>query len=130
MTYKIALTILLCFATSTPAFALYKCVDKRGLVAYQERPCEAKGTAGQEIELNIPKNKASSSGFTRKKIAVGMMEQEVIEAWGRPTHINTTVRSGSKSEQWVYRSLGGSEYVYLTDGIVTSIQTPFGSGVD
>lgn len=39
--------------------------------------------------------------------------------WGRPIRINTTMTASHTHEQWVY----GGGYLYLTDGVVTSIQT-------
>lgn len=39
--------------------------------------------------------------------------------WGKPARINTTVTAGGTHEQWVY----GTGYVYLTNGLVTAVQT-------
>jgi len=48
------------------------------------------------------------------------MTAEKVEksTWGKPSDINKTTTKYGVSEQWVY-SRG---YVYLDDGIVTSIQ--------
>jgi hypothetical protein len=39
--------------------------------------------------------------------------------WGYPQRINTTTNARGTHEQWVY----GGGYLYLDDGVVTSIQT-------
>lgn len=51
---------------------------------------------------------------------IGMSAQKVLEStWGEPTDINKTTTKYGVHEQWVYY---GGRYVYLEDGIVTSIQ--------
>ncbi|MEC0106773.1 hypothetical protein P4H27_07455 [Paenibacillus taichungensis] len=51
---------------------------------------------------------------------IGMTEEKVLEStWGKPQKINKTKNKYGVSEQWVY---GSGRYVYLDDGIVTSIQ--------
>jgi hypothetical protein len=53
-------------------------------------------------------------------IALGMTNQQVLASClGKPRGINTTYTSNRKSEQWIY----GGGYVYLENGVVTSIQT-------
>lgn len=50
---------------------------------------------------------------------IGMTEEEVYaSSWGYPNKRNTTTTSGGTREQWVY----DYGYIYLTNGIVTSIQ--------
>ena len=52
--------------------------------------------------------------------AIGMTADEVIlSTWGNPKEINKSTYSWGTSEQWVY---SGYRYIYLDDGIVTSIQ--------
>lgn len=51
---------------------------------------------------------------------IGMTEEKVLEStWGKPQKINKTTNRYGVSEQWVY---GSGRYVYLDDGVVTSIQ--------
>ena len=54
------------------------------------------------------------------EISVGMTAEMVRLSWGDPKSINTTVTAQGTSEQWVY---GSTHYAYLTNGIVTVIQT-------
>lgn len=39
--------------------------------------------------------------------------------WGKPQHINRTIRANYEREQWVY---GGHNYLYFENGVLTSIQ--------
>lgn len=55
-----------------------------------------------------------------KEPIVGMTADEVRNStWGNPSHINKTITVNGTSEQWVY---GGNRYIYLDNGVVTSIQ--------
>ena len=52
---------------------------------------------------------------------IGMTAEEVkMTKWGEPSKINKTETRYGTHEQWVYNLFG---YVYLDDGIVTSVQT-------
>jgi hypothetical protein len=56
----------------------------------------------------------------RGGVSVGMTRAQVYAScWGRPQRINTTTTVGGDHEQLVY----GYDYVYLRNGVVTSIQT-------
>lgn len=51
---------------------------------------------------------------------IGMTREQVEESlWGKPNKINRTVTSSTVKEQWVY---GSGQYLYFTDGIMTSFQ--------
>lgn len=51
---------------------------------------------------------------------MGQSAQGVLAScWGKPARVNATQTAAARQEQWVY----GSGYVYLTNGIVTAIQT-------
>ena len=54
-------------------------------------------------------------------VRVGLNAEGVRKScWGKPAQINTTKTEDHTREQWVY---GTGHYVYLTDGLVTAIQT-------
>ena len=54
-------------------------------------------------------------------VAVGMTRAQVYAScWGKPQKTNVTTTAGGDHEQLVYP---GFQYVYLRNGIVTSIQT-------
>src|SRR5262245_29539187 len=55
-----------------------------------------------------------------KKIRMGMTEEQVIAAWGKPAKINKTVGSWGLHEQWVYDT---SNYLYFENGMLKSWQT-------
>jgi hypothetical protein len=56
----------------------------------------------------------------RGGISVGMTREQVYSScWGKPQGVNKTVTGNSVHEQFVY----GSNYVYLEDGVVRTIQT-------
>jgi hypothetical protein len=58
-------------------------------------------------------------------VRIGMTRNEVILAWGIPTKINTSIGSYGKHEQWVYRRTSSvSQYLYIKNDILTSVQTP------
>ncbi|OBZ18921.1 hypothetical protein A8L34_05065 [Bacillus sp. FJAT-27264] len=66
----------------------------------------------KEKEAEIQRNK--------KPPHIGMTADELYEStWRSPKDINKTTNSYGTSEQWVY---GNGRYVYLDNGIVTSIQ--------
>lgn len=50
---------------------------------------------------------------------IGMTSLQARLAWGDPDHVNTTITKGSKREQWVY---GKNQYLYVHNGVITSIQ--------
>lgn len=63
-------------------------------------------------ETDIPEEKPSPQ--------IGMSADEVRSSnWGSPRDINKTITAYGVSEQWVYY---GYKYIYLDDGVVTSIQ--------
>lgn len=56
----------------------------------------------------------------KKGVSVGMSKEQVLESsWGKPQSVNTTTTAFGVREQWVY---GGRNYLYFTDGVLTSIQ--------
>lgn len=67
-------------------------------------------------------DKNESTGITvngKKPPAIGMTAEEVrASTWGSPKEINKDTYSWGVKEQWVY---SGYRYIYLEDGIVTSI---------
>ena len=54
-----------------------------------------------------------------RQVRIGMTAEQVREAWGPPTSINTTTTRRGTHEQWVY---GIGQYLYFEDEVLTSIQ--------
>ena len=42
------------------------------------------------------------SAVIERKVMTGISADQVLMAWGRPIHINETIRVSVKSEQWLY----------------------------
>lgn len=62
----------------------------------------------------------TAQAILNNKIFIGMSRSALIESWGRPQKINTTVTEYGKEEQFVYGNFG--PYVYVENGKVTSWQ--------
>ena len=71
-----------------------------------------------KAKYNIPDEKWNL--IVQSKIGVGFNKTELILAWDEPIKINSTLMNNAKSEQYVYKD---NQYVYLTNNIVTSIQS-------
>ena len=73
----------------------------------------AMGPAEASIKRRTAKEKKS------KGVAIGMSAADIVaSSWGKPQKINSTTRASGTHEQWVY---GGGNYLYLEDGVLTSI---------
>jgi len=66
-----------------------------------------------------------AAAIAERKIFVGMTAADARQSWGAPNKINTSIGSYGRHEQWVY-DLGRSkaQYVYVENGVVTSMQSP------
>jgi len=53
------------------------------------------------------------------RVRVGMTAAQVEAGWGAPLEVNRTTSARGRDEQWVY---GERRYVYLTNGVVRTIQ--------
>jgi hypothetical protein len=119
------------------ANAVNKCSLPNGTFVYQDLPCESKpvafnaapasgaGPSGAEEVADVKWRREVMSAISRRYILIGMTEKEARQSWGSPSKINSTISAGTTSEQWIYRGsyIGGDSYVYVRNGIVTSMQT-------
>lgn len=92
--------------------------------ANQERALNARQEANRRTQrLQLIRKKGWSPVITDAivagRIRIGMTEEMVLLAWGFPARVNTTLNANGKLQQWVY---GSGNYVYLQNGIVTTIQ--------
>jgi hypothetical protein len=120
----------------------YKCTVE-GKTVYQQARCEggssvnvsgagkadptSPATAQLQREIAAIKRKELvEDAIHAGKIFVGMTADEVILSWGRPSKINATISGRGRSEQWIYRRgrIGDDQYVYVDNGVVTSMQSP------
>lgn len=83
---------------------------------------EAERKAQQQKEEEERKKREAEEKARKKSegVTIGMTQQEVLDSsWGKPKDINRTITENHVYEQWVY---GYPNYLYFTDGILTSIQ--------
>lgn len=114
---------------ASPAWAVHKCKNEYGSTIYQEKPCASNA---QQLELKLqpvpettPEEAAFNRAIAQGQVAVGMTAAQVTRSWGRPSKINVTSTTRSRSEQWIYdRGNFRAQYVYLENGVVRSIQSP------
>ena len=57
--------------------------------------------------------------IAERKVRIGMTQEQVIDAWGKPKDINKTISRNTVHEQWVY---GLGSYLYFEVGVLTTIQ--------
>ena len=62
----------------------------------------------------------TAEAIIKQKIFRGMSESALVESWGRPEEINSSVGSWGTHKQYVY---GSGNYVYVENGVITSWQT-------
>lgn len=111
--------------------------ERRDLVAYQVRTdsgktgwveyidyitgSESDADHARRIERAAAAKTAKAECDRKGGVAVGMTRAQLYAScWGKPQRINRTLTGSADHEQLVYP---GWNYVYLRDGIVTSIQT-------
>jgi hypothetical protein len=104
-----ALAICLALFIATPAFAQQ---PYQALYDFYKEQREKKAARLAEHKALCAKVGGVRIGLN----SVGILKS----CWGKPQKVNETTTASHSYEQWVYSS---SDYLYLTDGIVTSIQT-------
>lgn len=103
-----------------PAWAVNKCTGPDGAVVFQDSPC---GMSAKKAEpVKIWDSKLTDGGG---KVRIGMTEEEVLRAWGKPDAINSTVTAMGVSKQLVYgQGLRRQQYLYIENGVLRTIQSP------
>lgn len=90
--------------------------------AEQRAQAQAEQKAQQQKQAEEQARKEAEEKARKKSqgVDIGMTQQDVLDSsWGKPKDINRTVTENHVYEQWVY---GYPNYLYFTDGILTSIQ--------
>lgn len=78
------------------------------------------GETAKEIRSVNSQHKLEQKKAYDSILRIGMAEEEVKETkWGEPEKVNRTTTKYGVKEQWVYY---GNKYIYLENGIVTTIQ--------
>jgi len=89
---------------------------------------------GQISEKRVQKHPAWPWDLiVERKIELGMTTEMVRESWGSPTEHEKSVYSWGTEEEWIYRSIAGSEvigrlivvqekavFLYFKDGVLTN----------
>ena len=126
----IGLIASLAFLSTSPAFAVQKCVDQDGKVSYQAQPCAPAAKSAESLKLapvpaTTPLDSNISAAIATQRVLIGMTSAQARRSWGEPTKINVSTGSYGTNEQWVYDRGGHrAQYVYVQNGVVTSIQSP------
>jgi hypothetical protein len=77
-------------------------------------------TSDPLADIDWPEN---IKALVREGIAkLGMSREQAVSAWGQPSKINKTTSAYGDIEQWVYRGIGYTNYLYFTNGILSTIQ--------
>lgn len=133
----------------TPGHAANKCtVD--GKTVYQDTPCAAGGTTvnttangavpperrrmtreeirEDERRERPPKvdHQAVTLGMATGKPVVGMTQNQLTIAMGNPSRRNTGDYGSFQSDQLIYERGGLTYYVYVRNGVVSSVQSSEG----
>jgi hypothetical protein len=137
---KLLLALLFALASTSAVAGHPKCAGSSELEKCEvfqaqlaaETPAE-KAARTKRLETNrlaaaakVSKQPLSNSGAgqcakgRRGQVSIGMSATDVLEyGWCKPNSVNRTTTASGTSEQWVY---GGRNYLYFTDGMLTSIQ--------
>lgn len=131
MTRKITCYLVLSAALSTaPVWAVNKNVMTpeeiaKAFEAQAEaqkngvKPTRSNGDVNWQKVRESVEEKEQASAVVR----IGMSAAEVRTNWGAPNKVNTTTTAGGAGEQWIYyRGKYRTQYVYLSNGVVTSTQ--------
>lgn len=131
---KMTAVFLSMFVITPVGAELYKCTTPTGKTIYSDTPCREDKSTKLKLRVDKPtlsdqlramETSEAEVSVMKHRIYIGMREQDLIRSWGRPNKINTTKSSSGSSEQWIYRNpgIGNDTYVYLQDGVVSTIQS-------
>ncbi|MFW1807586.1 DUF4124 domain-containing protein [Acinetobacter ursingii] len=124
--------LLLCFMLfSFPAMAqIYQCKTSTGQV-FQDKPCAGSKELENKVRKAQSEERARKAAYERQQAEyesriepkIGMTSgQAENSTWGYPDDVNKTTTASGVHEQWVYRRMYKSKYLYFQNGILTSIQ--------
>lgn len=80
---------------------------------------DARDEAAYEERMILKYGGPAAVAIMEGKVYLGMKRGALIESWGKPDKINTSVGQWGRHEQFVY---GLGQYVYVKNGKVTSWQ--------
>lgn len=115
---------------SSNLLAAYKCTGPDGKVTFTDQPC-MKSESSEAIDIEAKKKRKSgyqslpsscSAREASREISIGMTEDEVYKTCRYPDDINRTRSADYEHEQWVYGEFPRTTYIYIENGVVTSMQ--------
>lgn len=133
--------IALLLLEAAPAYAreVYKCVVEHGPdhreTIMSDKPCApnaqtitvragapgpADRAAAHQRLATLEQRQRIEKAIVDDKVLVGMTEDQVIKAWGRPDRKTLSDSAHGSRDQWVYYRNNRTDYVYLDDGEVSS----------
>jgi hypothetical protein len=124
-------------AWCTVAAAQFKCTQGDGSVTFQQTPC-ANGQATEKLRLPPPSQAEQAAAerpmairqaLAARRAAIGMTEHELLQAMGEPDKINLAQYGANSDNQLIYYRDGRTLYVYVRNGIVTSMQNVDGNPI-
>jgi len=89
--------------------------EERRRIAEEEKKKEEERVA----RIKSTYDERTANAILEGVIFIGMSEAALLESWGLPDDINTTINKYGTSKQFVYPF---GDYVYTEDGIITTIQ--------
>ncbi len=117
--------------TTVNAASINRCVvgDK---VIYSDQPCPS-GATSSALSVQAPAPRDSEADRLQNEsnlghLAVGQTARQVELAWGAPRSKNIDTGTSGRREQWVYERPGGTTYVYIVDGHLSSVSLHEESG--
>ena len=93
------------------------------MIAFTTTSCTTVRDPQKYIDMGFSRSEAEL--IAERKIRIGMSRKALIQSWGIPSDLNTTVTRYGRHEQFVYgtyTAYSSPTYVYVDDGVVTSWQ--------
>lgn len=115
---RVTAVIALAIVAAPPVWAINKCTVN-GKTVYQDAPCDMQSQKSEPVKVWDSRMRDGGG-----KVRIGMTEEEVLRAWGKPDHVNTTMSASGTRKQLVYGSARERQYLYIENGVLTTIQSP------
>jgi hypothetical protein len=93
--------------------------NAKKIEAEKKRIEEQKINADRKVAITKKYGSSAATRILEGKIWIGMTEAMLLDSWGQPEDINTTVNRYVTRKQYVY---GSGRYVYVENGVVDAWQ--------
>lgn len=117
--------------------AQFKCVHADGKVSFQQMPC-AEGSKSNNLDIRpgsgsitgtTEAQKRNWAAIARGMPEVGMTLKDLEAAMGQPSKANLAQYGPNTHDQLIYYRSSRTIYVYLRNGVVTSVQNQAGGEI-